>query len=171
MTLYLKQGGSRDDFVVSQNGDIEEFHAKVFAATEEAMICGAQRADGKIGIIMSPSVQFINRSGQHTLTEILDGLRDGKSHYKKNVGGAKAMFVPKMTHVAITYTDALTIPDVSANAGGVSTPVKLEPYGEMWVIDVKALKKGKVETLTIAGGSYALYPVPSIKKMKSLGIN
>jgi len=40
----------------------------------------------------------------------------------------------------------------------------------MWVIDVEGLEEIKTETLTIGGGSYKLLPVPSIKEMKSLGI-
>lgn len=104
------------------------------------------------------------------MIEILDGMRDGRSHHKKNLGGAKAMFVPKMTDIAIVYNDSTTVPDVSAAAQGKRAPVKPESYGDMWVIDVKTLKDNQAETLTIGGGSYQLFPVPSIKKMKSLGI-
>jgi len=171
MNLYLKHDGIREDFVVSDSGEVEEFHGKVFGAQREAVICGSKREDGKIGIIMSPSVQFINRSGQHTMTEILDGVKDGKSHHKKNLGGAKAMFVPKMTHIAIVYDSPDVTPNVSVTADGESVPAVLEPYGEMWVIDVEALEDSYVETITIDGGFYELFPVPSIKKMKSLGIN
>ena len=170
MKLYLKYNGRQEDFAVRENGEVEEFHLKVSGAPQGAVICGPKREDGKLGIIMSPSVQFINKSGQHTLTEILDGVRDGKSHYKKNVGGAKAMFVPKMTHIAIVYDDIDAVPNVTAVTSGLRAPVELQTYGEMQVIDVEALEDSNAETITIAGGSYELFPVPSIKKMKSLGI-
>lgn len=45
-----------------------------------------------------------------------------------------------------------------------------ESYGEMWVINVKDLEDCNIEALTIGDGPYELFPVPSIKKMKSLGI-
>ena len=105
------------------------------------------------------------------MAEILDGVKDGKSHHKKNLGGAKAMFVPKMTHIAIVYDSPDVVPDVSVTVNDESVPAVLEPYGEMWVIDVEALEHRNVETITIDGGFYKLFPVPSIKKMKSLGIN
>ncbi|MEP1229462.1 MAG: hypothetical protein ABJG88_02185 [Litorimonas sp.] len=170
MKLYLKHDGTRDDFIVSETGEVEDFHTKVLGALDEAVICGPMREDGKIGLGMSTSVRFKTSSGTHSMIEILDGLKDGKSHHKKNLGGAKALFVPKMTHLAIVYDVDNVIPDVSAVANGESVPVALEPYGEMWVIDVRALEDSKVETITIRGIPYELFPVPSIKKMKSLGI-
>jgi len=80
------------------------------------------------------------------------------------------MFVPKMTHIAITYDDVETLPNVSAISNGESISVELEPYGEMLVIDIEALAGSNVQTLIVKGGTYELFPVPSIKKMKSLGI-
>ena len=171
MALYLKHDGIRDSFVVSESGEVENFHTKVLAASSQALICGLKREDGKIGIAISPSVQFIKKSGRHTMKDILDGLKDGKSHHKKNVGGAKAMFVPKMTHIAIVYDDVDVVPYVSSVTGGVRYPVELETYGEMQVIEVEALEESNAETIIIGGGPYKLFPVPSIKKMKSLGIN
>lgn len=171
MSLYLKHDEMRDDFVVSESGKVEDFHTKVMGAHNEASICGPTRKDGKIGLGISTSVRFKNRSGTHTITEISDGLKDGKSHFQKNLGGVQAMLVPKMTHAAIIYDVPDTTADVSAIAKGESVPVTLEPYGEMWVIDLETLKDSHVETITIGGGFYELFPVPSIKKMKSLGIN
>ena len=170
MQLYIKHGDTREDFVVNESGAVEAFHTKVFAAPKEASICGLAREDGKIGIGMSTSVRFKNSSGTHTMAEILDGVKDGKSHYKKSVGGAAAIFVPKMTHIAITYQVPDATPNVSAVINGETTPVALEAYGDMWVIDVDALEDSEAETISIAGGPYELYPVPSIKKMESLGI-
>ncbi len=170
MQLYIKHKGTRDDFIVSESGEVKAFHSKVFAAPKEALICGLAREDGKIGIGRSTSVRFKNQSGTHTMAEISDGVKDGKSHYKKSVGGAAAIFVPKMTHIAITYDTPDATPNVSAIANGESRPVPLEPYGDMWVIDVDALKDIEAETIHIGGGAYELYPVPSIKKMESLGI-
>ena len=140
MNLYLKHDGKRDDFIVSESGEVEDFHTKVLGAPNEATICGSMREDGKIGLGMSTSVRFKNKSGTHTITEILDGVRDGKSHYKKNLGGVQAMFVPKMTHIAIVYDDVVTTPNVSDIANGLRVPVELKPYGEMLVIDVEALE-------------------------------
>ena len=170
MKLYLKYNAARNEFVVSPGGEVEDLHSKILAAPKDAEICGLTREDGKIGIVMSPSVRFINNSGIHPLTEILDAVRDGKSHHKKNLGGVQAMFVPKMTHIAIIYDDPAAVPKVSAIVNGASIPVQPDSYGKMWVIDVEGLEEIKTETLTIGGGSYKLLPVPSIKEMKSLGI-
>ena len=170
MQLYIKHADTRDDFVVSPDGAVEAFHTKVLAASKEASICGPMKENGKIGIGMSTSVRFKNKSGTHTMAEISDGVKDGKSHYKKSVGGAAALFVPKMTHIAITYQVPDVTPNVSAIIDGETTPVTPEPYGDMWVIDVDALEDSEVETIRIEGGPYELYPVPSIKKMESLGI-
>lgn len=171
MSLYLKYDDMRDDFVVSKSGEIEDFHTMVLGAPDEALICGPKREDGKIGLGMSTSVRFKSSSGIHTMTGILDGVKDGKSHHKNNLGGAKALFVPKMTHIAIIYDALDAVPNVSAIVNGKSAPVTPELYGEMWVIDVDVLEDSNAETLTIGGGAYELFPVPSIKKMKSLGVN
>ena len=171
MKLYLKYDETRDDFIISDTGEVEDFHTKVLSAPDEAIICGPMREDGKIGLGMSTSVRFKNSSGLHTMTEISDGVKDGKSHHKKNLSGAKALFVPKMTHIAIIYDAIDVVPNVFAIANGESARVTPEPYGEMWVIDVDALKDSNAETITIGRGAYELFPVPSINKMKSLGIN
>jgi len=152
MQLYLQHDGTRDDFVVSKNGEVKGFHPKVLSAPDDTMICGQTRQDGKIGLGMSTSVRFKSSSGLHTMAEISDGVKDGKSHHKKNLGGAKALFVPKMTHIAIIYEAPDVAPEVSAIASGESVRVTLEPYGEMWVIDVALLEDSKVETITIGGG-------------------
>lgn len=170
MKLYLKYDETRDNFVVNESGEVEDFHNKVLSAPRDTKVCGTTQKDGKIGLGMSPSVRFKNKSGMHTLKGILDGVRDGKSHHKKNLGGVQAMFVPKMTHIAIVYDDVDAAPNVSVVANGLSVPVELETYGEMLVIDVEALEDINVATLNVGGGSYELFPVPSIKKMKSLGI-
>ena len=170
MKLYLKSGNLRDSFVITEDGEIVDFHTQVLGAPNGASICGPSRVDGKIGLFMSTSVRFKNNSGTHTLAEILDGTRDGKSHHKKNVSGVKAMFVPKMTHVAIVYDVPDAVPKVSVIPNGASIPVEPESYGEMWVINVKDLEDSNIEALTIGDGPYELFPVPSIKKMKSLGI-
>jgi len=170
MTLYLKYEETRDSFAVNESGEVKGFHHKISNAPNEAIICGTSQEEGKIGLGMSTSVRFKSNSGVHTLSEILDGVRDGKRHHKKNLGGVQAMFVPKMTHIAIIYDDVETLPNVSAISNGESISVELEPYGEMLVIDVEALAGSNVETLTVEGGAYELFPVPSIKKMKSLGI-
>ena len=80
------------------------------------------------------------------------------------------MFVAKMTHVAIVYDVPDAVPTVSVIPNGASIPVEPESYGEMWVINVKDLEDSNIEALTIGDGPYELFPVPSIKKMKSLGI-
>ena len=171
MKLYLEYNETRDDFVISETGEVEDFHTITLGAPDEAIICGPMREDGKIGLGMSTSVRFKSSSGVHTMTEISDGVKDGKSHHKKNLSSAKALFVPKMTHIAIIYDDVDAVPNVFAIANGKSISVTPEPYGEMWVIDVDVLKDSNAETITIGGGTYELFPVPSIKKMKSLGIN
>ena len=170
MTLYLKYEETRDSFAVNESGEVKGFHHKISNAPNEAIICGTSQEEGKIGLGMSTSVRFRSNSGVHTLSEILDGVRDGKRHYKNNLGGVQAMFVPKMTHIAIIYDDVETLPNVSAISNGESISVELEPYGEMLVIDVEALAGSNVQTLIVKGGTYELLPVPSIKKMKSLGI-
>ena len=170
MKLYLKYDETRDNFVLSESGEVKGFHHKVLNSPLDTKICGISREDGKIGLGMSTSVRFKNQSGSHTLLEILDGVKDGKSHHKKNLGGAKALFVPKMTHIAIIYDDVNSTPNVSAIAKGRSVQVEPESYGEMWVINAELLEDNNIETITIGGGAYELFPVPSIKKMNSLGI-
>lgn len=63
MKIYLKHEELREDFTVSEHGEVENFHAKIITVPRMAVICGLMRQDGKIGIIMTPSVQYINRSG------------------------------------------------------------------------------------------------------------
>ena len=169
MTFSIKDGDQRDDFIVKEDGTIVDFYRKTRSLDEDAEFCGTTRADGKIGFGMGTDVQFKNTSGTHTMAEIIDGVRDGKSHYKKTVPGPMAMFVPKMTHVMLTYDDLDTVPNVTAMAAGAAQPVSMEMFGKAHVIDLETLKTMGADTLVIGGGSYTLSPVPSIKKMKSLG--
>ena len=170
MKLYLKYDGSRDEFFVNEKGQVLDFHAKVLDAPKYANICGLTQTSGKIGVAMSTSVHFKNRTGMYTFAEIFDGLKDGKSHHKNNLGGIKAMFVPRMTHVAIIYDNREISSNVSVSVNGSNIDVETTSYGEMHVIEAERLKELKPDFLIIRGGPYNLFPVPSIQKMKSLGI-
>ncbi|WP_371396051.1 hypothetical protein [Fretibacter rubidus] len=169
MSLYIKNGDTRDMFEVSEDGEIKEFHSKTKMLPDTAELCGATRADGKIGMGMGMDVQFKSASGTHSMAEVMDGLKDGKSHYKATLPGPMAMFVPKMTHAMVTYEDLDTPPDIKASVNGavINAPVAL--FGKAHVVDVDALEEMGAESLIINGGPYTLAPVPSIKKMKSLG--
>lgn len=169
MTVYIKDGEQRDDLVIKEDGEVADFYAKTRTLPKSAEICGQARADGKIGLGMGTDVQFKSTSGTHTMAEIIDGIGDGKSHYKKMLPGPMAMFVPKMTHVMLTYDALDTVPNVTAMVAGAAQPVSMELFGKAHVIDVETLKVMNADSLVIVGGPYTLSPVPSIKKMKSLG--
>jgi len=48
---------------------------------------------------------FLDKDGLHALTDLQDGVADGKAHFKALYGGgARNFFIPKATHIMVTYT-------------------------------------------------------------------
>jgi len=170
MVLFSKIGSKRDDFTVTEGGKILEFQSKTQSLPETAEICGLSNADNKIGLGMGTDVVFKNKSGRFSIAELKDGIKDGKAHYKVMLPGPMAMFVPKMTHVMVAYDPIETPSDIRAVVDGQTvTNLPIEVFGGAHVISVAALEEMGVESLYVHGSNFELSPVPSIKKMKSLG--
>lgn len=169
-TLYLKDGEARQDFTINADGEVTEFAAAINTASASAQVCGSAQEDGKLGMAMGTDVSFIDRTGPFTLDVLRDGLDDGTSHYKKSVPGPMAMFVPKMTHIMVTYDPLDTPADIVAVVDGEAVgELQVEPFGKAYVIALETLEDMGAEALVVRGGAFTLSPVPSISKMKSLG--
>ena len=176
--LYLKHEAIETDLSMDEEGNLPGLAAKVKASHETAELCSQDKAragapvdEPGAGLSLGMNIRYINESGVYDMGEIEDGLKDGKSFYKKMVGGPMAILVPKMTHVVISYEDESLAPQIQAyKADAQIEGFEIEPFDGAHVIAVKDLKKLGATQLKISGGEHSLSPAPSIKTMKKFGI-
>ncbi|MGJ8563769.1 MAG: hypothetical protein ACSHXY_09465 [Alphaproteobacteria bacterium] len=174
--LYMKDGGVETPFTIEADGQISDF-SKLKKGSKDTELCvddpsraGLKRKDDGLSFSIDFDIKFKKSGGSHSLAELEDGTDDGKSFYKKLFPGPAKLLVPKMTHVAVTYKDKGIQPNIHAmKADAALQGLIIEPFAGMHVIDIAAFKNMGADTLAISGGAYTLEPVPSIKKMKSLG--
>ncbi len=172
--FWARHGGVDTPFDVSTDGRVTNFHSIVGRLPKEAELCGKvitpTGEKPKIGLEMDSDIRFKNLTGPYSLAELQDGVADGKSFYKKMMPGPMALLVPKMTHVMVLYDDENTVADLRFTQAGVavsSPPV--EKFSDAYVIDLEDIEASGADTMVVGGGPFMLSPVPSVKKMKSLG--
>lgn len=114
---------------------------------------------------LSMDVLWMSTPGTHDLADIEDGLKDGRSHYKK-LAGAMAMLVPKFTHIAVRHPNRETPPKVFATRAGadVGEP-EFEDYDGTRFVSVKAIEALGADAIRI-DGPYEIGPSPSVKQVK-----
>lgn len=119
----------------------------------------------KYGVGLEMSVRFQETPGTHTLSEIEDGLKDGRAHYKK-MAGAMGFMVPKFDHVAVGGNDPENPPKLWATKNGEDIA---EPEGELMnggrLVSVKDLEKMGADGIRIEG-DYRLSPSPDAKTVE-----
>ena len=184
--LFFRTDKQESDFSVASDGRVTDF-ARIRTMDKNGEMCLQSpayigQADGKSGVGMSLdfNVLYKNSSGQHTLAELLDGARDGESHYKKLFPGPLAIMVPKMTHVGIEYPgrepaqikamlSTIGSQIYATKAGKKVSGLNIETFGGMYVVALEDIKDLGADGLAVKGGAYTMTPIPSIEKMKKLG--
>jgi len=169
---FIKDRGVETDLPIAPDGQLLGFE-KLSGSSKDVELCHYDPkraglpfdADG-ISLDINTDIQFHNQSGTHSLDEIKDGLKDGKSHYKKTAG-AMAMFVPKMSHIMIKYDDETQPLEFTALKDDVplTAPVQIV-YCVLPMIRVKDLERIGADRIRISGGPYRLLPVPGLAAMK-----
>lgn len=176
--LYFKSGTVEETVLMEEDGQLPTFISRAKTADEETEICiqDKSRAGTPVdspgaGLSMSFNIRYINRDGSYDMAELADGLKDGKSFYKKMVGGPAALLVPNMTHLVVSYEDEQVTPQIEAFNGDVRIDgLVTEPFDGAYVVTFKDLKKLGATHLKISGGDHFISPAPSIKTMKKFGI-
>lgn len=179
--VYFRNGKTETLFNMDKDGWVTDFD-RISTMVKKGEMCmqGKQFASKKgeqsgINLSIDFDVLFKNTSGTHTMAELLDGAKDGKSHYKKMFPGPMALMVPKMTHVGVVYKveDAALAnlsPQIYATKDGKKiNGLLVENFDGMFVVGIKDLQNLGADGLKIEGGKYELLPIPSIEKMKKLG--
>lgn len=169
---FIKDQGVETELPIDPTGQLLGFE-KLGSGSDAVELCHydpkraglAFDADG-ISLDINTDVQFHNKSGRHDLSEIKDGLKDGRSHYKKTAG-ALSVFVPKMSHVMVKYDDETQPLDFAAMKGDVElTGIVSIVHCVLPMIKVKDLEAIGADSLEISGGPYRLLPVPGLAAMK-----
>lgn len=175
---YVKQGDKEIDLPINEEGEVPDFVETVKSSAETSEICLQDKArtgtpvdQAGVSFSLPTSIRHIKAEGTYDLETLKDGLKDGKSFYKKMVGGAMALLVPKMTHMLINYEDDTTPPQIQALNGETELEgLEYEIFQGAYVVKYKDLKKMGATHLKVTGGDHSIAPVPSIKTMKKFGI-
>lgn len=179
--VYFRTGAGEEAFNMDADGWVTDFD-RIGSMDKKGELCmqgkhfaGKQDDEAGINLSIDFDVLFKNTSGTYSMAELLDGAKDGKSHYKKMFPGPMALMVPKMTHVGVVYLVedaalASLTPQIFATKDGKKlTGLEVENFDGMFVIGIEDLQNIGADGLKIEGEKYELLPIPSIEKMKSLG--
>lgn len=137
------------------------------AVSNEASLCiidparaDRTREDRGFLVDISMGVRFKETPGTHPLSQIEDGMKDGRSHYKK-MAGAMGFMVPKFDYLAVAGEDDATPPRLWATANGVDLgEPEYELYDGARMVSVKALEKMGADGVRIEDGYYRMSPSP-----------
>jgi len=172
--FFIKDGTIELDLTIAPDGKITDFD-KLASVSKEAKLCGEDhnRNDNtRFGLSGGADISFKNTSGRYSLAELTDGVKDGKSWYKKLFSGPMSIFVPKMTHIMIVPEDKQSRLSITVTKDGSPTELPaIEHFGGGQVIALKDLEISGMKHLNVTGGIHKIMPVPSVKKMKSLGLS
>ena len=173
--FYSKEGDVTELFTVLASGEVVDFNDRLNALSKDGTVCAEVPViDGeksKIGFNIGADIRFKNQTGPYTIAELQDGVSDGKTWYKLLFPGPLSVMVPKMTHVMVEYHDEVSSGEgiqFSTQGAAIANPL-IEEFGGTYVIALDAIEASGADLMTVSGGPFTLTPVPSIKKMKSLG--
>lgn len=110
-------------------------------------------------------VRFLETPGTHTMDELEDGLKDGRSHYKK-MAGAMGFMVPKFGHMAVAGDDPENPPRLWGTREGqdLTEPDFVLINGGR-LVSFKDLEKMGADGIRIEG-DYRLSPSPDAKTVE-----
>lgn len=171
--IFTRDNGVENDFTLQPDGKIPDFE-KIGTVSEAAELCsedpsrvGLPHGETSIKFSMVNDVHFLTNSGYHDLATLKDGLKDGKTHYKKMVPAAMRMLVPSLKYVMIEYDVEDTPPQFTAMKSDMPVAgLEHETFCDLAMIKVKDLEKLGADGLKVMGGSYNLTPVPGVKTLK-----
>jgi len=171
--LFIRDDDTEIDFTMGADGKISDF-GKIGTASKTAELCsedpsreGTPRSGSDISFSIDSDVQYLENTGYHNLATLKDGLKDGKSYFKKMVPAPMRLLVPKMSHVMINYEAEDAIPQFSAIKDG--TPMAglvSDEYCKQTIIKVEDLETLDADGLQVSGGAYKLMPTPNKKMLE-----
>lgn len=170
--IFTRDSDVETDFTLNPDGTVPDFD-KIGKVSEAAELCsedptrvGTPHGETTLNFGISSDVHFLDNSGYHDIAAIKEGLKDGKSHYKKMVPGPMRMLVPKLSYVMIEYDAEDTAPQYSATKDG--SPIEgltHETFCDTAMIKLKDLEALGGDGLKVMGGAYNLTPVPGPKTL------
>lgn len=169
--VYVKDGDIITPLTVQPNGEINNF-GFLAAASDAVEICTFDLARKGLPITedglkwdIEMDILFLDANGEHAIETLRDGLRDGRSHYKKVVG-TFSFVVPKMTHFIIKPVGGTAARRaIAMKQGEVLPPLTLGVFCGADMISMRELESKSADKLVIEGGAYRLLPVPNAKAL------
>ncbi len=177
--IFTRAAGEDINFTLTADGRVPDL-SDITKRPKDAELCvedqaraGLSRDEDGLEFHLEFDVRYKNVSGIHTLTELRDGAKDGKSFYKKIVPGPIKLLVPSMTHVSVSFDkETASSGKISANKDGeILNGLIIEPFGESLLVSLKQLESLGADSLAVSGSAYKLEPSPSIKKLRQLGFD
>jgi len=167
--------GTETDLIMSEKGEITDF-IMYFENDKNSEFCvedparqGQPQTGDSYSVNMRFNMNFHNTSGTYAMTELKDGLKDGKTALKKIIGGAKAVLVPGMSHIFVEFDDPKSLAQfLACKSEGQCEAVGTEKLGDAYLIAFDDLEDMDAKELRIKGGAHTVSPSLSPKKMAQI---
>jgi len=174
--FFIRTKSEEIDIPIEKPSGLTPTFLDVVATNSSGDICvtdktRADRPESDEGLYfeMGLSPLFHNKSGQHALTELQEGAKDGKKFYKKMVPGAVSMVMPDTEYLSVRYDDFRLESQIYASIDGREVELSAEPFKDTHVISLEDLEDMGAQALIVKGGAYQLQPTVSVKLMKRFG--
>ena len=171
--FFAKSGGEEINLEISEDGQVLEF-LKKFPQDKKSEFCaedpsreGGPKNVKALDFSMEFDVAFRNESGAYSISELEDGLKDGKSVIKKIVPGPVALLIPKMTNILIEFNEADALFRFQAYQGGALIgDVPYERAGLDYLLSYEELEAMGADELRVSGGAHKISPTMSLEKLE-----
>ncbi len=134
---------------------------------DKTRINQAEDVDG-LDLNITMDLLYKNKTGLYSLSELQDGLKDGRSHIKKIVPAPIRILIPKFTHLAVSADEGVRVKIEAVKDGANISGLIINQLDGVEIIDFSQLAALGAEYLKISGGDFTLEPMPSPDKIKEM---
>jgi len=161
--FFIRTGSKEIDIPINKPSGETPTFLEVAKANPKGEVCVTDKTradrpkyDEGLYFEMGLAPLFLNRSGEHSLEELTEGTKDGKSFYKKMVPGALAVIMPDTKYLAVRYDDFRRDAMIYARVKGKDVLLMPESFKDLHIVPLKSLKEMGATALVIKGGDYQL---------------
>ena len=172
--VFFRHEGTETPFILEQNGHVSDF-TRIKNMNKKGKMClqdpsRIEKSEEENGLELNIDMDlaYHNTSGTHSLVELKDGLKDGRSHIKKLVPAPMRMLIPKFSYLQVETVKNGVVNMTAYKAGVALSGLTITEMDGTKLIEYAQLESLGADSLKITGAPYTLGPTPSPKDIKDM---
>ena len=172
--VFFRYEGQETPFHLAANGEVTDF-PQIAKMPKKGEMCmqdktriGKSDDENGLELNIEMDIFYHNRSGRHSVAELEDGLKDGRSHIKKMVPGPLSFVIPKFKYLMLQSDNVDKIKVEAMRGGQVKKQIALEPFEDTYGFAMETVRRLGADSIKISGAEYRLAPTPTPEDMKEM---